>query len=133
MRSWMMSASAEAWATVATGRPSASAGPGPAPLVQPHGHRDAAVLEVLRLRVALAAVADHGHAFPAEDIEIGVLLVVHSGGHSGPPLAGRPDAAPACLDEPRWARERDARRRPAHVGWVPRTSVTCPVRTISRI
>src|SRR5262249_27161076 len=79
--------------------------PGTAPLVQPDHHGHPAVAEVLRLRVALAAVADHGHAPPPKRVQVGVLLVVHFCRHRTSP----------------------------YVGWVPRTRVTWPVRTISRM
>ena len=44
---------------------------------QAHHHLDAALRQVERMRVALTAVADDGHGLVREQIEVGVVVVVH--------------------------------------------------------
>jgi hypothetical protein len=55
-----------------------------APLGQPDTHIDAAVLQVERVGVPLAAVADDGHFLALKLGEIGVFVVVDRRGHSLP-------------------------------------------------
>ena len=44
---------------------------------QAHHHLDTALRQVERMRVALTAVADDGHGLVREQVEIGVVVVVH--------------------------------------------------------
>jgi hypothetical protein len=58
--------------------------PRAAALVEPDDHLDAALLEVERVRVALAAVADDGDLLALECAEVRVL-VIEDGGHREAP------------------------------------------------
>jgi hypothetical protein len=51
-------------------------GPRRATLAQPDGDLDAAVREVLRMRMALRAVADDGDVLAFDEAEVGVFVVV---------------------------------------------------------
>jgi uncharacterized phage protein gp47/JayE len=50
---------------------------------QPHHDAHPRVAQVQRVGVALAAVADHGHGLAAQQVEVGVCVVVHR--HGGAP------------------------------------------------
>ncbi len=53
----------------------------------PHNHIDAAVAQVLRLRVPLAAIADDSDFFTPKNIQIRIRIVVHP--HCIPPSRGK--------------------------------------------
>ncbi len=76
-----------------------------APLVQPHAHVDAAVAQVERVGVPLAAVADDRHALARQAPEVGVVVVVDRRRHPLLLVAPRPpnfggSTAPQRLSAP---------------------------------
>jgi len=50
--------------------------PGSAALAQPYRHLDPGLLQVLRVRVALRAVADDGDLLALDEREVGILVVI---------------------------------------------------------
>jgi hypothetical protein len=53
-----------------------------------HDHLDARLVEIERVGVTLAAVAHDRDRLPREDRRIGVVVVVHAGGHRTVPSPG---------------------------------------------
>jgi hypothetical protein len=96
-----------------------------AALAQADGDLDAAVVQVLRVGMALRAVADDGDVLALDEAQVGVLVVIDL--HGSLRCCQWPPSARAPFGAPMRGRRRARRMRS------PRPMPLAPVRTVSRM